>query len=153
MQYKVFRIPVASSIPHEETLNGFLRSRRIVSVRHELVQDGANSAFCFLVEFVADNKEPEAGRGKIDYREVLSAVDFALFSRLRELRKVLAESNGLPVYAVYTNEQLAEIAKRKPESLAALGAIPGIGQGKLEKFGTAVLEALRGSEGAGATRT
>jgi superfamily II DNA helicase RecQ len=84
----------------------------------------------------------EQQKGKVDYKEILSAADFSLFSKLRETRKKLAEENGLPVYAVCTNEQLAEIAKRKPKSLAECMQIEGIGQGKADKFVPALLECI-----------
>jgi ATP-dependent DNA helicase RecQ len=37
---------------------------------------------------------------------------------------------------------LAEIARRRPRDLGALGEIPGIGARKLERYGTALLELL-----------
>ena len=73
-------------------------------------------------------------RGKTDYKEVLNERDFALFSKLQEVRKKIAEENGLPVYAVCTNEQLAEVAKRRPSTLADCTKIEGIGQGKKDKY-------------------
>jgi superfamily II DNA helicase RecQ len=78
---------------------------------------------------------------------VLSAEDFALFATLREQRKVLAEKEGVPVYAVFTNEQLAEIAKARPQSRNALGNIAGIGEAKVEKFADSILGLLLPSDG------
>ena len=53
---------------------------------------------------------PAEGRneGRIDYKEVLSAPEFERFARLRLLRKELAEKEGVPAYAIFTNEQLAQ---------------------------------------------
>ena len=82
------------------------------------------------------------GKGKIDYKEILSEKDFSLFSKLREARKKLAEENGLPVYAVCTNEQLAEIAKRRPKNLGDFMQIEGIGQGKADKYALTLLECI-----------
>ena len=50
------------------------------------------------------------GKQRVDYKEVLSPADFALFAKLRDWRKATAEQEGIPVYAVLTNEQLAAIA-------------------------------------------
>jgi len=50
------------------------------------------------------NESETAAKGKVDYKEIAEAGDFALFSKLREVRKKLAEENGLPIYAVCTNE-------------------------------------------------
>ena len=60
-------------------------------------------------------KTPDKGvskTGRIDYKEVLDEKTFALFSKLREKRKVLAEKDAVPVYSVFTNEQLAQMAQR-----------------------------------------
>ena len=54
---------------------------------------------------------------KIDYRAVLDERTFALFSHLREIRKALAEKEHLTPYAVFTNEQLAEVAKVRCSSV------------------------------------
>ena len=79
----------------------------------------------------------------MDYKEILDPKDFNLFSKLREVRKKLADDNGLPVYAVCTNEQLAEVAKRKPKTLSECMKIEGIGQSKAEKFAPAMLECIK----------
>ncbi|MEL3910416.1 MAG: HRDC domain-containing protein [Treponema sp.] len=52
-----------------------------------------------------------------DYKEVLKPDVFELFSYLRDERKKLAEQAGIPVYAVVTNAQLAQIAEKKPKTL------------------------------------
>ena len=54
---------------------------------------------------------------------------------MRDERKKLAEQAGIPVYAVVTNAQLAQIAEKKPQTISALAQIEGVGQGKYEKFG------------------
>jgi superfamily II DNA helicase RecQ len=66
-----------------------------------------------LVEFL-DSSEKNSGetiKSKVDYKDILTPEEFTLFSKLREVRKKLAEENGLPVYAVCTNEQLARNSK------------------------------------------
>ena len=89
------------------------------------------------------------GKPKVDYKEVLSEADFAVFSRLRVLRKEVAEREGLPVYAVFTNEQMAAMVTGRADSLAALGKIDGIGAARVEKYGAAFLAALQQTGGGG----
>lgn len=115
-----------------------------MQTRKELVSIDEVSHWAILVEFL-DSVEKSAGetvKSKVDYKDILTTEDFSLFSKLREVRKKLAEENGLPVYAVCTNEQLAEIAKRKPKSLSECMQIEGIGQGKAEKYVPALLECI-----------
>ena len=68
---------------------------------------------------------------------------FTVFARLRELRKDLANKEGVPVYAVFTNEQLAEIARRRASCLSHLKDIDGIGDSRAGKYGQAVISVMR----------
>jgi superfamily II DNA helicase RecQ len=70
---------------------------------------------------------------------VLDEPTFKIFARLRDLRKKLAEEERLPAYAVFTNEQLAEIAKARCATPAELGKLEGIGPARVEKYGEAVI--------------
>jgi ATP-dependent DNA helicase RecQ len=67
-----------------------------------------------------------------------------LWGTLREWRARKAHEEGVPRYVVLTNRQLTEIVVKKPESLTALGHISGVGQGKVERYGRAILEVLHG---------
>jgi superfamily II DNA helicase RecQ len=81
----------------------------------------------------------------LDYKEILEPADFACFVRLRELRKELAKKEEVPAYAIFTNEQLAEIAKSRPSSPSGLTKIEGIGESRAKKYGTEFLKALADS--------
>ena len=72
--------------------------------------------------------------------------DQALFDALRAWRRDEAARQHLPPYVIFHDRTLAEIAMRKPGGLPALGAISGVGEGKLERYGEAVLAVLRGME-------
>jgi superfamily II DNA helicase RecQ len=74
---------------------------------------------------------------------VLDEKDFAIFAKLRTLRKSMAEKEGLPVYALFSNEQLAAMVQKRITTREALGAIDGVGKSRLEKYGQAFLELLR----------
>ena len=116
-----------------------------MQIRKELASMENTPHWAILVEYL-DNPEKTSGetiKSKVDYKEVLSAEDFSLYTKLRETRKKLAEENGLPVYAVCTNEQLAEIAKRRPKNLTDCMKIDGIGQGKADKYVPALLECIK----------
>ena len=144
LQYASFLIPLYPNSVEQEEMNRFLRGHRVVQTCKELVVTGSASHWAILAEYLdrTEKSASEPVKGKVDYKDILNAEDFSLFSKLREARKKLAEENGLPVYAVCTNEQLAEIAKRKPKSLAECMKIGGIGQGKAEKYIPALLECI-----------
>ena len=65
-----------------------------------------------------------------------------VFERLRAWRAATAKEQGVPAYVVFHDATLREIATVMPTSLAALGTISGIGEGKLAKYGQDVLAAL-----------
>ena len=145
LQYASFLIPLYQGSDEQEELNRFLRAHRIVQTRKELILKENESQWAILVEYL-DNQVKASGetvKSKIDYKEILSPEVFSLFSKLREVRKKLAEENGLPVYAVCTNEQLAEIAKRRPKNMTECMEIEGIGQGKADKYVPAMLECIK----------
>jgi len=143
MQYKHFRIPCAAGSDEETALNTFLRSIQVLTVHRDFVADGANSFVLYSVEYLfpcGNQGKSSQKKGKIDYREVLSGKDFSLFARLREWRKNRAVKDGVAVYTIFTNEQLAQIAQKGPDSKAALQKIAGIGEAKINAHGRQVLE-------------
>jgi DNA helicase-2/ATP-dependent DNA helicase PcrA len=64
------------------------------------------------------------------------------FGALREWRLERAKADEVPAYVVFHNATLAEIAERRPSTLAELAGIPGVGPSKLERYGEDVLAAL-----------
>jgi RecQ family ATP-dependent DNA helicase len=69
--------------------------------------------------------------------------DGPLFAALRVLRSELARRDGVPAYVVFPDTTLAEIATRRPRSLAALADVRGVGPTKLDRYGEQFLAAVR----------
>jgi DNA helicase II / ATP-dependent DNA helicase PcrA len=69
--------------------------------------------------------------------------DDPLYTALKEWRYKRATSDAQPAYLVFHNTTLAEIAARRPRDLGELGAVPGVGPTKLERYGSEVLAVLR----------
>ncbi|HEX5694018.1 MAG TPA: DNA helicase RecQ [Arenimonas sp.] len=76
----------------------------------------------------------------------LAAADQPLFEALRALRAALAREQSVPAYVIFHDATLRAIAERRPESLAALATVTGVGGAKLERYGEQVLAALRDAE-------
>ncbi len=147
MQFRIFTVSVGDASGCEE-LNRFLAGHRILTVQRELIQNGRESCWAFCVEYL---ESPNAGslgyqgrKERVDYKAVLSAAEFAVFSRLRESRKALATADGLPAFAVCTDEQLAVMAKTETLTKSALLAIEGFGEGKAAKYAEALIAAHAG---------
>ena len=66
----------------------------------------------------------------------------ALFQSLRELRKSIADQQGVPAYIVFSDKTLRAMAEARPSTPQELLAISGVGPLKLERYGDAFMEAV-----------
>jgi ATP-dependent DNA helicase RecQ len=71
--------------------------------------------------------------------EGLSGDNQSLFEQLRAWRAEAARSHGVPAYVIFHDATLAEIARVRPASLAALRGISGVGARKLEAYGADIV--------------
>lgn len=141
-----------SARPDEQTemeLNAFLRSVRVLTVHHELISKGDNSFWSFCVEYMTAGSTSGAMKSgndkktRVDYKAVLTPEDFAVFVQLREWRKEIATKEAVPVYTIFTNEQLAQIVRNRTDTLAALNSLEGVGEARVKKYGQAVIELIQ----------
>ncbi len=148
VQMRFFIIPIRGMRESEEELNRFLSGVRVVHIHREFVDQGDNSFWSIAVEYLTGDSAQSGSfgsgkrRGRVDYKEVLSMEDFAVFAKLRDWRKQKAAEEAVPVYQIFTNEQLAAMAERRVTSRSELMEIEGIGEGRCEKYGKFVIEIL-----------
>ncbi len=145
MRLRFFLIPVYATAEGPADLNQFLAAHRVLAIDRQFVSDGPSSAWAVCVTYDGGGGEARsapARRGKVDYRDLLTPPEFAVFARLRALRKDMADGEGVPAYALFTNEHLMEMVQRRVTTVTALGTIPGVGQARVEKYGTAFLQVL-----------
>lgn len=135
MRMHFLSIPVFDGSAAEAELNRFLASHRVVAIDRQLVADGPRSAWAVCVSYVdgaatatTGERAADAGKKKpIDYRDLLST----------------EEKDGVPAYAVFTNEQLAAMVKERIQSAADLARLENIGKARVEKYGAPFLNILR----------
>lgn len=154
MQFKIFTIPLLASDDSQEELNQFLRAHRVVDVRKELATADGNQFWTFCISYLADAKSPKPLKGrseKVDYKQILSPVEFERFSKMRKIRKDLSEAEALPPFVVFTDAELAEFAKQEVLTLAEMRNVEGVGDKKLEKFGKYFLTQTDEDEKSGAS--
>ncbi len=65
--------------------------------------------------------------------------DAALYERLRELRRRLAEERGVPAYVVGSDKMLRSLVRRRPQNREELLEVYGIGEKKADDIGEALL--------------
>jgi ATP-dependent DNA helicase RecQ len=86
---------------------------------------------------------PQAKVARQQTRTVLAAdTDVALWEALRECRRQLAEEQGVPPYVIFHDRTLQEMCASLPRSAAQLGRISGVGERKLDKYGSRFLQVI-----------
>jgi ATP-dependent DNA helicase RecQ len=71
------------------------------------------------------------------------AYDRALFSKLRVLRKDIADAEDIAPFIVFNDATLSELARVQPINSAQMLNISGIGDTKLERYGKPFLELIQ----------
>ncbi|MGL9750308.1 MAG: ATP-dependent DNA helicase RecQ [Symbiopectobacterium sp.] len=84
------------------------------------------------------NLKPEANQ-----KSYTGLYDRKLFAKLRKLRKAIADEGDIPPYVVFSDATLLEMADRLPVTASELLTINGVGQRKLERFGTPFMSLIR----------
>ena len=102
-----------------------LKDETRVALRRQLVQ----------------KKSAKTRAGKVDAE--LGGDERQLWERLRAWRSDTAKSHGVPAYVILHDATLLELLRQMPQTADGLRHIPGIGERKLENYGTALLELLR----------
>ena len=132
MSLKFFTIPIQDLASSEGELNSFMANHRVLSVDRHFVDHGASSFWTVCVDFLdgqpATSSDSRTRRAKVDYRD---------------LRKEISQEEGVPVYTVFTNEQLAQMVQRRVNSQADLAEIEGVGEARVEKYASRMLEILK----------
>ena len=142
MKFKWFRYPVDGGGDLED-LNGFLASHSAVSVTRHWVQGANGAILAFVVEYADEAPGERGGSRGADAAQGLTDAETAQFNRLRDLRKQIAEAEGVPVWTICSNQTFRLMVKAQPESITALAAIPGLGKARAEKYGQRMLDLLR----------
>ena len=147
-QYSSFFISPFGEKSVTDELNAFLRSHRIINVEKRLIDGERGTGWVFLVEYgnTEGKNSSNAQSQRIDYREVLNSVEYALYDKLRNLRKEIAEKAGIPVYAVFTNDQLAGMVKKPPKTTKDLLSISGVGEARVKQYGESYIKLFSSEE-------
>ena len=66
-----------------------------------------------------------------------------LFEQLRQLRKRIADEQGVAPYIVFSDSSLRLMAKQRPQTLERFGRISGVGSHKLEQYGDRFTTVIR----------
>ena len=144
MKIKFFWIPARDSHAAEAELNIFLAVNRVVQVEKSFCPDADGPGWALCVQWLPGAPD-ESGAllgvkgSRVDYREILDEPTFRIFSALRIWRKDRATADGVPIYTVATNEQLAAISRERVLTAGALQKLVGFGTVWMTKCANSVL--------------
>jgi ATP-dependent DNA helicase RecQ len=66
----------------------------------------------------------------------------ALFEKLRQRRRELADEQGVPPFMVFSDRTLHEMAQSKPQTQRDFLLVNGVGQRKLEQYGETMMDVI-----------
>lgn len=150
MQFQIFefRFPVDRGALEE--MNQFLNQHRISGVDRSWGSRDGSPTLIFVVEYVGGTAaKPSEGARPGDTRASEEELKkrlgemYPFFNELRDLRQKLAAERGIKIYNIFSNEQMAQLIEKRVTTREAMGAIPGVGEKKLEEFGEVFLAGLR----------
>ena len=145
MQINVFTIPICDPENVEKELNVFMRGNRVLDVVCKFVDDGANSRWSVLVKTLGAETKSGASnsrRNRVDYKDILDEESFSRFCALRKARKAVADAEGVPAFALFTDKHMAGLSRISHLTLESMKTEEGIGSGKTDKYGQAILRVL-----------
>lgn len=158
MRVKLFTFRYSATLGgfDDTPLADFVRDREVVAFREHFFtvnevphlacvvhyQDGVvpPAAIEAAREIPRRARKDSKRNGAPDPCEGLDESERALFNTLREWRSDISRDEGLPPYLILTNKQLVAVVRKRPDSPTALGHVDGIGPGKVERYGAAILE-------------
>ena len=88
------------------------------------------------------SKVAKSGASKAAVHTFANPIEEMLWQALKDKRMELAREQGVPPYIIFHDATLLEILKAKPKNLNQLKSIGGVGQAKLERYGSYFLEVI-----------
>ena len=152
MQIKIFDILASAPEQDIEIVNKFIRAHKVVDIDRQFYVSSDNIghwSLCLTYLLPAPHPQQDGKfdkREKVDYKSVLSPDDFDKFTKLRIIRKKLADDDAIPAYAVFTDWELAQIAQLPAIETNLLKQITGIGDKRMAKYGNLICEKFKESE-------
>jgi superfamily II DNA helicase RecQ len=148
MAFHFITITIQDSAETEAQLNAFLSSHRVLNVDRRWVEAGSHSFWSFCIDYLPHDSNgrteiPRFGpKERIDYKVKLTPEQFQVFAQLRDLRKEIAQAEAVPMYTIFTNEQLARMVTECVLTTTALEKIEGIGEARVTRYGQRFLDLL-----------
>ena len=151
-------VPASVSAWHKRQSREMFRLAERPSCRHQglvaylgesILPCGTSCDSCVQGDVIAETPDAPRKRKGAEIRAaqvtapVAAGTGAELFLKLKELRRRIAQSKGLPPYIVFSDAALLDMVHRKPASDEELMACNGVGPKKLAQYGAEFLAAIR----------
>ncbi len=126
----------------DDEVREFLKDKELVSSRDYLFVKNETPYLVFVLKYCPVAQDVVKSRSiqkERSWKKSLSEHEMGLFNLLRDWRSQRCKKDGIPPYVVLTNQQIADIVKRRPQTLSDLVKIDGIGKNRVDKYGKDIL--------------
>lgn len=136
--------PAWSAVARELLRLGFLQQAAGEFPTLEITEEGMGALKSRrTIQLTKAMWKPQSAPAKSTRRSGEIACDEALFTRLKKMRKEIADERGVPAYVIFGDVSLRQMAHDFPETPEAMLEISGVGERKLAEFGEAFLQEIR----------
>ncbi|MCD4678711.1 MAG: HRDC domain-containing protein [Desulfobacula sp.] len=144
MTIKIFTMPFSQDTAgfFEEELNNFMLKKNIKIIQPAFFESGSERYWSVFVEYeniILDHEE----KTKKSKLPELDKSQKLLLDKLFEVRRELADKDGVPVFIIASNKQLADIVLKMPQTHEQLKEINGFGSKKIKKYGQEIIEIVK----------
>ena len=95
---------------------------------------------------VASSKQRSSKSSKAATKRELNEAEFALFEKLRSLRRELAEQEAVPAFVIFSDATLYDMLDKLPQNPEEFLEVSGVGEVKQQRYGEAFLAVLQGAD-------
>ncbi len=121
-----------------------LLEKDIVDFTSIKISNAGNKFISSPKEFYVSKDNDFSKSKKIDNQSIkTSVIDNDLLNKLKILRKEIAISKSLPPYAIFQEFSLEDMTYKYPETIDEFKNINGVGEGKVNKFGSHFIELIK----------
>ncbi len=121
-----------------------LLDKDIVDFTSIKISNAGNKFISSPKEFYVSKDNDFSKSKKIDNQSIkTSVIDNDLLNKLKILRKEIAMSKSLPPYAIFQEFSLEDMTYKYPETIDEFKNINGVGEGKVNKFGSHFIELIK----------
>lgn len=139
MKYKIITLKYDEKLEdfNTEELNKFLINKTNVETNEKFYVKNNMPHWTILIKYETELKEPTQ-----KVKNDLNETQMIIFNELRGWRLEKSKEKGIPKYLIFTNSQLKDIVKNKPENKTEMKNIYGIGSKKITEYAEDVLAIL-----------